>query len=192
MTVLTADSFNRANSTTSLGTTDGSGTADPLTWVQHQGINGISSNRAYTSAGVGLCTVDTGQANIDASLTLVNTVGAGLMFRYTNTTNHWLAVGRGTETILYRVVAGSYNVDYQTATGGAAGDVLRIVANGSAIQLFRNGVSLTTVTSSHNSTATRHGFYTESTTSYVDNFSVSDLVVAPTSVPYVGAVPILS
>ena len=74
--VLSADTFNRTNSTTNLGTTNGAGTLDPLTWVQGHGTLGINSNQGYSSSlggnGYSVGYVDLGTGDVDITLTLAS------------------------------------------------------------------------------------------------------------------------
>jgi hypothetical protein len=181
---LTADDFNRANNTSSMGQTDGGGTLDPLTWTNSQGTNGILSNQAYCSAlssfrGIG--TVDCGQSDVDITAQIINpAAGAiGFVFRYQDINNYWMAVGNfGTTTALIKNVAGSTTTPYSTG-GGATNDILRVVAIGSTIQFYRNSILLQTITDNFMATKTRVGFYTEAITNSIDNWSVSYAFVPP-------------
>ena len=93
---LSTDTFNRTNNTSAVGTTDGAGSADPLTWTTQTGTCGISSNTAYASAvssSRGIATVSLAAADVDISLKLSTlTTATYLLFRYRTcrTTGIWV------------------------------------------------------------------------------------------------------
>ncbi len=175
MTLYSTDSFSRSDSTTNLGVTDGAGTLDPLTWTQNLGVWGISTNRAYSSApvsNVAVATVDLGVANVDLSLTTVAGTSA-LVFRYTDNSNYWYwFTNPGANSALYRREAGTDNLVGFTGPS-AAGDVMRVVANGNSIQAYRNGTLQVSTTNSFNNTATKHGMRTVFAADFADNWSAS-------------------
>jgi hypothetical protein len=192
MTTYSADSFNRADSTTNLGSTDGAGTLDPLAWSQRNGTWGISSNQGYTSAAASqsVATIASGNANAEISVTVAASGAAGIAFRWSSSNNYWRAFNSGTSTFLEKRVAGS-NSSVGSAAGAAVGDVLRVVCNGSSIEVFRNGVSIISTTDSFNSTAQNHGLYINgNTTARLDDFSV-DSVSQRAVVPFLDASPVL-
>ncbi len=164
---LSADSFNRANSTTVLGSTDGNGTLDPLAWTQDVGVWGIASNQAELFTGVGgdgsYAVVDLNESDVDITIKLsVRSASTGLIFRYVDSDNHWLFLSDNANNcqVYIRAGGGVYGARGSNHnTGNADGDVLRIVAVGSTIYAYRNGVLLETLTgqTGHQS-ATKQGF----------------------------------
>lgn len=72
--MLVSDSFDRADSTTVLGTTDSYSGGSPAAWVQRRNVWGISSNRAYISdasdGGESRATVDVGTGNVQMQASL--------------------------------------------------------------------------------------------------------------------------
>lgn len=200
MTLLSADSFDRADSTTNLGSTDGAGILDPLAWTQHTGVWGIIGNEAYTSttAALAYATVDLGTPEIDLSLVMVvrndpSGNGAGIVFRLSDTSNFWYARQSSTtgKVQLRKVVAGSDQLVGESPTNhDVNGDTIRVVARGSSIEVFREGVSQITTTDSHNSTATKHGLLNVVGVSHrLDDWSSIDPpgVVHPTAATGTGA-----
>lgn len=168
MTLYSADSFNRADSTTNLGSTDGAGTLDPIAWTQQAGTWGIETNRAYTSAGAArsVATVELSQADVDLSITVAfgSSGTGGLVFRFVDTSNYWRLVLVSTTLIrLIKRTSGSDNVVGTFGTA-ASGDVLRILAAGSSITAYRNGSSIITTTDTDLQTATKHGLVLDNTT----------------------------
>jgi len=158
VTVLSADTFNRTNSTTTLGSTDGAGSLDPRTWTTQTGTCGINSNQAYAPAVAAIATVDLATADVDVTVTLA-TIGtaSALVFRFVDTSNYWMYHSAGGNTYLYKNIAGSFTQVDVAATGAADGDVHRVVANGSSIRVYRNGTLKITATDSALSSATKHG-----------------------------------
>lgn len=184
--LLSADSFNRTDSTSVLGPTDGAGSADPLTWAQDNGTLGINTNQAYSSALVvtngrlfGLAQINTSNADVyvSATITGANSNANGIVVRYTDVSNYWWWRRNATNNTLVKVAGGTYTAITGTWSGAVSGDVLTAVTYGNIIAGFRNGVLITAVSDAHNASATRHGFHLESTVFRVDNWSVKSLAV---------------
>lgn len=198
MTLLSADSFNRATTFTTLGLTDGAGTLDPLTWVNGEGAVGIQASNAKAVAGGGstlnpvglgitdaIAYLDLATADVDISETFtVLQLGSGggvgqsvgLLFRYTNNSNYWIWQSDGTslstaESGLWKYVAGTWTHVGSNHAGAVGGDVMRVVLRGSTIHCYRNGTLLETATDSFNATATKHGVRFDSGGA-IDNWSV--------------------
>lgn len=178
-TLLSTDSFNRANSTTSLGSTNGTGASDPAVWVSQHSTWGISSNQAYvssTAGGIGdIATVDLGAGDVDIQVTIAVMSGAcGLTFRYVDNNNFWRWYGNATDIWCYKYVAGTQTQMFHSFSTVTNGSVLRVIANGSSISLYLNGTLLNTVTDAFNSTATKHGMFAAgATTNFWDNWTAS-------------------
>ena len=153
------DTFNRANSTTTLGSTD-TGQA----WTAHTGTWGISSNQAYlqTQSGDSVATFDFGNTEVDmrCRMTISSTGQPGLVFRATNDQNYLLVIMSSTAVSLWQRVTGTYTQlrsGAVTATPGVPYPV-RIVAVGSDIRVYFNGKhALAFSTTQFASTGTRVG-----------------------------------
>src|SRR5262245_57529908 len=113
MALLAADSFNRADNASSLGSTDGAGLLDPVAWIPQLGTWGISSNQAYKSGGSSAeqsAVIDAGTADVIVEVTTAArnfANGAGLVFRAVDFQNFWLARNSSAgNTQLIRVING--------------------------------------------------------------------------------------
>ena len=174
----TTDSFNRADSTTTPGSTDG-GTA--FTWSEELGTWGISSNQAYITASANsYMTIDVGESDfeevsVDVTV-LAATAEAWINFRYSDGNNRWRWGGEiATDARLEKVVAGAVTTYTPDVNGSdweiAQGDTLMVRAHGSVIECFINGKHAITISDSFNDTATEVGLQTELTSTRFDNFT---------------------
>jgi len=174
-----SDSFNRADSTTSLGTAD-TGQA----WTALTGTLGINGNAAYavvTSNSVAV--IDSGLADgtvqVKLTATATGSVMPRLIFRCTDASNYWMLQARGStgKYQLYKNVAGAFTqLGTDIAVTPTAGDVIQAVLSGSSVTIKVNGVQAATATDAFNSTATKHGIgwaQPTDTTQKFDDFSVS-------------------
>lgn len=175
-----SDDFNRADSSSSLGSPSDGGSA----WVASVGTWGISSNRGYESSGAvqqNLAYLEASSAVVDVEVT-IPVVGSdlGLIVRFADSSNYILfAWTSGTGFRLFKVVGGSFT-QLGTTDGGmlANGDVMKItVSSGNAFNCYKNGAELTNLaaTDSAGSGNTKHGLRAYSdTTSRFDTFSITD------------------
>jgi|GEM_PF-1091051 len=138
------DSFTNPNSTSGLGFTD-----DGEAWVDWAGTWGTDTNRARAVSASGR-TMSTIGAASDGTFTFTMPVaqnGLGLVFRAVDEENYWrLAANTSTNTwLLVKTVDGTDSVvsdapgEYYTAA-----DVMKIVASGTSIRVFRNGTEIMT------------------------------------------------
>jgi hypothetical protein len=159
--IIVYDSFDRSNSTTTMGDAD-----TGQTWVPNNGTWGIVSNLAYEVSGTAQATtvVDSGASNCEIEVVLT-TIGIGseanLCFRSTDNNNHFV----GNSTTLFRKQSGSFTSLGTFSTAFGNGNVMKVVLNGTSIEVFRNGSSVLSVTSSFNQTATKHGLRTNGSNS---------------------------
>lgn len=180
MTVLVSDSFNRANSTTALGTTDSYNGGTAKTWVADVGTWGISNNKAYeiTASTTGLVWVDTGFSDFSVSADIAWQSNAGIVARYTSATDYIFARIGTTDIKLFKTVAGTSTQIGNTYTfTPSAGTTynLKISLSGSSLTVYKDGSSVITATDTFNQTATRAGFRNfNDTTSTFDNFQAQD------------------
>lgn len=160
---VTFDSFNRPNSTTSLGVN-----IYNQPWTILGGVSyGISGGQAYRNASTvaeSAVVRNTGKADVDLSVCVgtLATKGGGPAWRASDANNFFVVdiVGTGAGNAkVYKRVAGAY-----TQIGSALsvevknGSVVRVTHIGNAITVYVDGVIAFTGTDATNNTATQHGF----------------------------------
>ncbi len=185
------DSFDRANSATSLNT------GAPTTWTARSGTWGVSSNLAYlvTNAGGltgGFNAVTTAlpggyptRGDIVMQATFSSTGAAppdtaGFVYRYSATNNFWklewdTTTGRW---FLHKVVAGVATQVGVGPTGSGLdnGDIIRVETHGPWHRVWHNGTLIIEVSDSALSTNTEHGLLVgNQTTARWDNFSLAPI-----------------
>lgn len=177
-----SDSFNRADSTTTLGApwtvALADGTAGTLAY-------GISTNRAYvptnsTGFQESIAYVDLGIADIDMSATVAAFISGaasagGLMFRGDNVNGgFWLA---SQVSLQYKTAGGGLALKAAYSSAFANGDTMRVVAKGSAITVYNGATTVLSTSDTRNQTATRHGlegsYRTGANSIYWDSFSLA-------------------
>lgn len=169
--VTAADTFDRANSTTTLGTASDGGT-----WTVQNGTWGISSNQAYDVSGSGAQVVrDLGSANhyVEAKVPVTNSVV--IVCRCTDVNNWYGAnfISGGALQIWKRVAGSSSKITGGDAGTWTAGDTIRIQAVGNQISVYRNGTLAGSVTDSSLTTGTTVGMRADLTSARFDNFNAS-------------------
>lgn len=141
----TSDTFDRTDSTTTPGSTNG-GLAK--TWTESSGTWGIISNTAYITASADSIMTLTWTRNVDWLEVTVPTWTSGtahLVFRYTDGSNYLRFGGTvAGQALLEQIVAGVATTiataeDNQGLFTLAAGDTLAVRCNGSVIECFVNG-----------------------------------------------------
>jgi hypothetical protein len=160
------DSFNRADSAVTLGSTD-TGQA----WTAHSGTWGITGNQAYCAVDDAGHNVATFAAAADGTLqvTLVDPAGgsggaAWLVFRSAADASQFIYLECSTiaPCQLYTYDAGvAVALDTGSPVAAGAGDVVEIVLLGTAIEVYVNDVLVIEATSSFQQTATRVGLGTD-------------------------------
>lgn len=115
-----------------------------------------------TSAGRTLAlTSGLADAHVGVTFGSVGSRPQGLVFRYSDASNFWIA----TQTGLFKVVAGAAAAN--PASGATSwplfqsGDRLSVQLSGNNILVSKNGVQVASAVDSFNSTATRHGIIVE-------------------------------
>ena len=174
LTTIVSDTFNRADSSSSMGTAD-----TGQVWVALQHTWGIDTNRAYdTSASSdGTCYVESSNADCTIQVTLT-TFGskAGFTFRVQDLNNHYIIrMQSGTnDVVCFRRQGGTYNAQGNNSISAPAnGDVIKMVLRGSLAMFFMNGVLKLAFSNSTFSTETKHGLHTLSdNTSRFDTFTI--------------------
>lgn len=170
LNLLAYDSFNRADSTTTLGNADSG-----QTWAYNAAnVFGISTNRAYnTSAANAIAVVDALSYNYDVEVT-IQTVGTAyfLIPAYVDSSN-FLRVGLNSNIQFQRIVGGGV-VASATAVLGvtiANGDRLRVNRQGNKYTFYLNDRVIDSVTDSTYPTATKVGIQASGASqTYFENF----------------------
>lgn len=187
MAVLVSDSFNRANSTTGLGTTDSFNGGTNTAWQAITGTLGINTNQAYNAGATNdaLAVVDAANADVKVSITIATANGIAedaVYFRVTDANNKWRAIRSSATLFLQKFVSGTKTNVGSTAYSVVNGDVLSVTVSGSSITVTVNGTTKLTATDTFNQTVTKHGFGqgTQSNVSRYDNFQVESLTTGGT------------
>lgn len=177
------DSFDRADTTSAIGTPSDSGGA----WTQDIGTWGITSNLGYKSANnnaVEFASLDSSSSNIEVQATITGGSAAaygGMAARVSNSSNLLFVEmnvnGASGYLKLYRRVAAANTQIGSTYTGSLAnGDVIKMRCDSAnLITVYQNGVSRVSATESAGSTNTRHGLYVYSTAYRYNDFSITDI-----------------
>jgi hypothetical protein len=179
MTVLVSDSFNRVNSTTTLGTTNSYNGGSPLAWQNLVGTWGVTNNQAYNAGNTAnaVSVVDAGVSDCKVSVTVSNYSSVWkFIARASNGTNFLCVTG----TSLSKVTNGSFS-SLGSIPAFTTGDVLTFLLNGSSITIQKNGTTVLTVTNTFNQTSTMHGLSSNNNTALFDNFQVEDLSTGGTT-----------
>lgn len=160
---LAYDDFNRADTTTGLGTA-----TDGKVW-QNSARHRILGNRLKGVDGTGsepTAWVNAGVANYTVTATNWSGVAdGGLVGRYTDDNNLWIGYS-GVAGNVYTIHKREGSVYTQVAASTitpAAGDRVDLVFNGNSITLKVNGVEACSTTSTFNNAATKVGFRSGST-----------------------------
>jgi hypothetical protein len=117
-----------------------------------------------SSAGTGVVRRNTNAASGIIEVVLIDpqVAGIGVLFRYVNTANYFLAAADG----VFNVVAGvftkisTYGQRYWTSD-----TTVKVVLDGNQISVYENNVLLETMTNADRNTATLHGIWSQTTNS---------------------------
>ncbi|QWY79661.1 hydrolase [Arthrobacter phage Persistence] len=175
-----ADSFDRANSST-LGTTTTGGyawtTANPANWS-------IASNQltvnSTASTAPNDCLINDGQSDGTITVTKADVSASGIAFRISadGLTGYLLYKSGSAYQLAKRTGAAAYtNLVLTSGITPASGDVIKIVLNGSSIVVKVNGATAITTTDASYA-GTRHGLWANSGVSGAfDNWSHTNAIV---------------
>lgn len=177
MAIIVSDNFNRANSSTTLGTTPVGGKVWQKYGTQQWGIQ---NNMAYpvtilydkpTYVDIGVAD----QIAISVKLGVYQSTG---QFHYRNVSdgNGYFFESPG----LYKLTAGNFTEMGRFTM--ATGDVIKVELRGNQHTIFVNGVQRLQFTDAAHNTGTRAGFAGNSTTVRYDDFLVETFFTAPTPV----------
>jgi hypothetical protein len=176
-----SDTFNRADSTSSLGTPSDGGSA----WSVLNGTWGISSNRGYChgAEAQAVAVLESSAANVEVQVTIkADAADDGLILRASDNNNYILGVIGSSGTRIFTREAGSFTLKQTDATAPAINDVFKLTGSGNTVTLYKNGASVLTDTITFNNTATKHGIRASLTdTQRFEDFSITDLDSATAS-----------
>lgn len=151
------DSFNRADSTTTMGNTD-----TGQTWIADAGTWGITGNKAYpvTGADSDRCSIDAGSTD----LTVAATIGPtnvnrfyGVTGRGADANNFYMAMFSSATSYFFKNVAGTYTQLAVQSTSFSGDDQVTFNLNGTAAVIKVAGVANISTTDSSITTGTRAG-----------------------------------
>lgn len=162
-----ADSFNRADNASSLGTAE-----TGQSYTVNSGTAGILSNQAYFASITTLAIVTFSAPCADGTWTIAfPTVATNTraLARSSGATDHLLVNAEAASYVVYRRVSGVVTGIGTIATTPANNDVITIRCAGSTITVYLNGVARVTVTETFNQTSLGFGWGATSTTSRFEN-----------------------
>lgn len=178
---LASDTFTRADSAVSLGSTE----SPVLAWSALVGTWGISTNRAYnvaaTNNAVAVVTTAASDVTVSATMAVLSAANtAGVAVRCSDGSNFIWVVGytaASSNVLIVKRVAGADTV-IATLTSPSAlanGDVLSAVCSGNTITARINGVTVGSATDAFNNTAVKHGLTCGAGDATIrwDNFSIT-------------------
>lgn len=170
-----SDTFNRANSTNNLGSTDGANALDPAAWTQDRGTWGILSNVAYISAtGAGTqgnaAHINVSDAKNWAEATLAtrptaNSTGIGIVAGLIDANNfYYVQCNRSAagafSYVFGKNVAGTLStIAIISGAVPAVNDVMRLTRVGSLLRLDVNGSTVAEAHDSSTLTGTSIGLF---------------------------------
>lgn len=186
MVLLLKDTFTRT-STTTLGTTEASGTLlGAVAWVPQVGTWGTTGTAAYNPSGSpsAVATVELGRSNFDLRITLGSSGGSsyfGVIFRYSDI-NNYIYVNKTSGGLLQcvKVVAGVSTTIFSFGSAYSGGSDVRITCINNVITVYMNGSSsgLSRAIEPFNRSATKIGLLVNSNSAYqMDNLEVYDVTV---------------
>ncbi|MEC0265134.1 hypothetical protein [Paenibacillus anseongense] len=182
MAVIASDSFNRSNSTTTLGSTDSAYGGTSYTWTTAT-TYGILSNQAQKQTGAATLNttawINPAVSDCAVSITFVTQGNQSrLIFRRSADSDLLQVNANGTTN--YQIIRRQSSVNTVIGTIAVVptnGDIVKASCNGSSITVTINGANNTTVTETFNQTATTHGFVTNDTVARLDDFKVEDIAI---------------
>lgn len=180
-TTAVADNFNRANSSTSMGSTS----TGSVAWSALAGTWGITGNAGYIAAApatLHMAVVESGVTNCTVEVKIATNASSsscGLFVRATDVSNGYIVESGSASTTakLYKLVSGTATAIANSGSNVpfASGDVIQVVLSGTSIIVKKNGSTIISTTDSTFTTQTKHGLYGAFAASGVtwDDFSVT-------------------
>ena len=173
-TTVVSDSFNRADNAV-MGNAD-TGQA----WSNAVGTWGIAGNMAKctTPTDISCAVLETGKSNVMVSVNSVFSGYSGICFRYLNLSNTWMVRLNPTSLGLFKydnsTGATSMGTTALTPVNGTTYNI-KVVANGSRIDVYMDGILRISVTDSLHLTRTMCGLYAFNTMTVFEDFKVRAL-----------------
>lgn len=169
------DDFNRADSTTTMGSPSDGGTA----WSVQSGTWGIISNTGYKVATDFSNEVTFLEASATSGETFIKISGStplgGPLIRGSNNDNYILGQLNGSTLTLWKKVATNFTNLGSGAVTHVAGDTYSIKAtSANDLTVYKNAVQIATANDSALSTATKVGIYGSTIGSRYEDFSFVD------------------
>lgn len=172
------------------GTSDGLGHAEGiagglgaggggLAWTQQvgtwQAVGGAAKAASVTSS-VAIATVDTGKADVVASVRFTRSAGnGGVIVRFVDSTNWVRGTHDGTSAYLIKNVGGTQTTVIGTPTTYVAGAEIRVICEGTKFRLYYNDAQVgseATIADAILQSGTKQGLRATSTSDSFDDFAV--------------------
>lgn len=172
------------------GTSDGLGHAEGiagglgaggggLSWTQQvgtwQAVGGAAKAASVTSS-VAIATVDTGKADVVASVRFTRSAGnGGVVVRFVDSTNWVRGTHDGTSAYLIKNVGGTQTTVIGTPTTYVAGAEIRVICEGTKFRLYYNDAQVgseSTISDAILQSGTKQGLRATSTSDSFDDFAV--------------------
>lgn len=185
ITQIVSDSFNRADSATSLGST-----STGQTWTVIRGTWGITGNTAYPADGCpapGYAVIDSGNKDGTIAVTAtVNPQDTRIPFRVIDANNLYWVERKGGNPGFYeldKIVNGVSSVLASSSIAPKDGDIIKIILSGPSINVYINGASTMSATDG-SITSSKHGIGTWCSGAVrFNDFTISVPSVEPSSSP---------
>ncbi len=175
------DNFDRADSTTAMGTPSGGGSD----WINEVGPWGISSNKGYSvnNAVEQVALLESSLSNVEVQVTISGTGDSpGLVGRCLGGLEMFILQCTIGGTLGLYILNGGYTNLGNGSTTIVTGDIVKLRMYGSALTAFLNGVQEISATNSTFITQTRHGLRAYiSQASRFDDFSITEYPAASPS-----------
>lgn len=173
--ILHADTFNRANDTTGLGTSTSGHTYTQVSSAPT--VLGISSNQAYPVNTGGNCQAyrDIGVTDCIAKVTVgVKTSGElNLLLRYVDNGNKIRVGCSHSSQLLFQVITGgSFSINEQLGITPNVGDEIKVSVVGNQYKIYLNDKLIAKRTSNQGLTSTLFGLAMTGTAMKADNFAL--------------------
>jgi len=168
-----SDTFNRADSATTMGTT----VVGAKTWTPNSNTWGISSNQAYLASATGsgnqaTTVVTTDWANVKVKGTYAAAGDSGVCVRSVDDANNFFTSTVTSGSEFWTRVGGGFT-SLATFAALAAGDIVEVEMNGTTFTVRVNNVQVATGTNSARTTATKHGLRINVTSARWDDWSAT-------------------
>lgn len=160
-TVLTSDSFNRADTTAgTLGTADAANGGTTKAWTSDSQLQILSNQVGATTVSTTRnATVDVGVSDHYVEITLAATTEGGITARFTDANSYYAARGTATGQLALDARAAGATTSLDTTAAGflTVGDRIGLWVHGTDITVYKNGVQALYKSNALVTTGTRAG-----------------------------------